>query len=238
MTIDAPDPDDSPATAEVPAPASTLDPVEGSGSSASPVPAPRSAAGPGGSPESSDVPDSSAEDFPAGSPPADEELRFVSSFADTDAVLNKVTTRAMATRLPRLIGTALRLVWDVDRRRPARAPRLPGRRGRAGSRRAARHHRHHHRGHRLRRRARPAPRRRTVAVPARGGRRRPRRIGVAVVYLSQRLTPQINRKAGRCSWKPSRRPSWRRTTTGCRRIRRRRPGRASRCAPSSPTPRT
>ncbi|NUS57212.1 MAG: ABC transporter ATP-binding protein [Streptomycetaceae bacterium] len=127
--------------------------------------------------------------------PTDEELRFVSSFADTDAVLNKVTTRAMATRLPRLVGTALRLVWDVDRRAllallacqvAAGVLEAAGLLATTATITAVIAS-----GDVLARLRDAAPSLCLLAgaVGARAG------LGVAVVYLSQRLAPQINRKA-------------------------------------------
>ncbi|WP_436778299.1 ATP-binding cassette domain-containing protein [Yinghuangia sp. YIM S09857] len=125
----------------------------------------------------------------------DDELTYVSAAAETDAKLHTVTTRAMALRLPRLIGTALRLAWGSDRKVLVA---LLACQVAAGVLAAA--------GllattatitavistgdvvARLRDAA-PALTLLAVAVGARAG------LGIVVVYLSQRLTPLLARKA-------------------------------------------
>ncbi|MEU0935016.1 ABC transporter ATP-binding protein [Embleya sp. NPDC005971] len=51
---------------------------------------------------------------PATAEPADQEPRFAPPGRDTEEALTRITTRAMAARLPRLIRRAMRLAWRAD----------------------------------------------------------------------------------------------------------------------------
>ncbi|WP_331766837.1 ATP-binding cassette domain-containing protein [Embleya sp. NBC_00896] len=70
-------------------------------------------------PGSDGIPRQSATDAsgkPRTGEPPDQELAFKPAGRDTDVALTRITTRAMAARLPRLIMRAMRLAWKADPR--------------------------------------------------------------------------------------------------------------------------